>query len=313
MANLSKVHRMSVDEDRKNMLIALFGSTLISFAPLFYQYSDTNPATGAFFRMSYALPFLALIILFSKSEDTRSRKSRLMTFYAGLIISLDFIGYHTAIDYIGTGIATMIGNSQVIIVTLVSWKVLGEKPNKSIILALPVVILGLVLISGIWDDEPYGENPFRGVIAGVFAAIFYSSFLLLYRYSNREMAPAQNLQFDATAGAAIGLLFIGLMPLTSIGVEPIDFQPTFPSHGWLIFLAIFCQVVGWTAITYALPRLPGAKTSFAVLLQPVLTIMWGLLLLQEQPSFQQSTGILLILGSVIAVTIFGNADASSSE
>jgi drug/metabolite transporter (DMT)-like permease len=41
--------------------------------------------------------------------------------------------------------------------------------------------------------------------------------------------------------------------------------------------------------------------------------MWGLLLLQEQPSFQQSTGILLILGSVIAVTIFGNADASSSE
>ena len=42
-------------------------------------------------------------------------------------------------------------------------------------------------------------------IAGVFAAIFYSSFLLLYRYSNREMAPAQNLQFDATAGAALTL------------------------------------------------------------------------------------------------------------
>ena len=139
-----------------------------------------------------------------------------MTLFAGLLISLDFIGYHTAIDYIGIGIATMIGNSQVIIVTLVSWKFLGEKPNSSIIIALPIVVLGLALISGIWDDEPYGEDPLRGVIAGVFAAIFYSSFLIVYRYSNREMAPAQNLQFDATAGAAIGLFCIGVLPLTSV-------------------------------------------------------------------------------------------------
>ena len=48
---------MSVSEDRKNMFIALFGSTLISFAPLLYQYSETNPVTGAFFRMVYALPY----------------------------------------------------------------------------------------------------------------------------------------------------------------------------------------------------------------------------------------------------------------
>ena len=97
----------------------------------------------------------------------------------------------------------MIGNSQVLIVTLVSWKFLGEKPNKSILLSLPIVILGLALISGIWDNDPYGEDPLRGVITGILAAIFYSSFLILYRYSNREMAPAQNLQFDATSGAAI--------------------------------------------------------------------------------------------------------------
>ena len=90
---------------------------------------------------------MILIIYYRGSTDTRSRESRYLTFFAGLLISLDFVGYHTAIDYIGTGIATMIGNSQVIIVTLVSWKLLGEKPNKSILFALPVVILGLALIS----------------------------------------------------------------------------------------------------------------------------------------------------------------------
>ena len=300
-----------VDSDRKNMLVALFGSTVISFAPLFYRYSESNPVTGAFFWMAYALPVLALLIYFVNSKDSRSPKSRWLAFSAGLLLALDFIGYHTAIDYVGTGIATMIGNSQVLIVTLVSWKFLGEKPNKSILFSLPIVIIGLALISGIWDSDPYGEDPLRGVIAGIFAAIFYSSFLILYRYSNREMAPAQNLQFDATAGASIGLLFIGLLPLQFLSVESIDLQPVWPGHAWLIILAISCQAAGWTAITYALPRLPAAHTSFAVLLQPVLTIIWGLLLLDENPSIQQSAGIFLILGSVITVTAFGNTEVTT--
>tara|TARA_B100001142_G_scaffold270893_1_gene277190 strand:- start:41 stop:958 length:918 start_codon:yes stop_codon:yes gene_type:complete len=304
---------MLVDKGRKNMVVALFGSAVLSFAPLIYKLTETNPVTGAFFRMIYALPILILLVYFSKSLDIRSSKSRQLTFLAGLFLALDFLAYHTAIDYIGTGIATMIGNSQVIIVTLISWKFLGEKPNKSILIVLPIVILGLVLISGIWDNEAYGENPSYGVIGGVFAAIFYSTFLIIYRYSNKEKSPAQNLQLDTTAGAALGLFILGILPLQSLNIEPIDFQLSYPSHAWLIILAISCQVVGWIAITYALPRLPAAHTSFALLLQPVLTIAWGILFLQENPSLQQSSGMILILGSIITVTLFGNTEVNTQK
>ena len=101
------------------------------------------------------------------------------------------------------------------------------------------------------------------------------------------------------------------MALQFLSIESIDLQPVWPDHAWLILLAIFCQAAGWMAITYALPRLPAADTSFAVLLQPVLTIIWGLLLLNENPSIQQSAGIILILGSVIAVTAFGNTEVTT--
>ena len=304
---------MLVIEGRKNMLIALLGSAILSFAPLIYKLTETNPITGAFFRMAYALPILGLLVYFSSSLDTRDSKSRQLTFLAGLFLALDFLTYHTAIDYIGTGIATMIGNSQVIIVTLISWKFLGEKPNKSILFVLPIVILGLFLISGIWDNEPYGENPSYGVLGGVFAAIFYSSFLIIYRYSNKEKSPAQNLQFDTTAGAALGLFLLGILPLQFLNVEPLNIHPTYPSHAWLILLALSCQVIGWIAITYALPRLPAAHTSFALLLQPVLTILWGIFLLAEKPSFQQSSGMLFILGSIIIVTLFGNTEVTTEK
>ncbi|HJL64165.1 MAG TPA: DMT family transporter [Candidatus Thalassarchaeaceae archaeon] len=303
----------AVNDDRRTMVIALSGATLISFAPLLYIQSGTAPLTGAFFRMFYALPMLAALVWLLKRNDLRNRQDRMLAFGAGVLLAIDFIGYHSAIDFIGSGIATMIGNSQVIIVTLASWWLFGEKPNRYILFSLPMVMLGLLLISGIWDENPYGSDPVKGVIGGVVAAIFYSSFLILYRYSNRAQAPSVNLQLDATAGAASGILFVGLLPLSSAGIEPLDFSITWPGHGWLLILAFSCQVIGWIAITYALPRLPAAHTSFAVLLQPILTILWGILLLAEQPSTQQALGMLLIFSAIIAVTLFGRADNTENR
>ena len=290
---------------QKPMGIAMFGGVVVSFAPILYALSDANPLTGAFFRMAYAIPFLLMIIWFRKAQDPRSTNTRLIAVIAGFAFSLDFLAYHSTVDWIGTGIGTLIGNSQVIIVTLVSWWLFGERPNLSILISLPIVMVGLVLISGVLDDDPYGEYPVRGVIAGVFTAIFYSAFLIIYRFANRELAPALNLQFDSTVGCALGLLILSFLPLQSIYVEPIDFEPRFPTHGWLLALALLSQVMGWLAIAYSLPRLPAAYTSFAILLQPTFTIIWGIILLSESPSLQQAIGMFLILGSIIAVTTSG--------
>ena len=293
---------------QKSMAIAMFGGVVVSFAPILYALSNANPLTGAFFRMVYALPFFVIIIWFRRAEDLRSTNTRLIAIIAGFAFSLDFLAYHSTVDWIGTGIGTLIGNSQVIIVTLASWWLFGERPNLSILISLPIVMFGLFLISGIWDDEPYGDYPVRGVIAGIFTAIFYSAFLIIYRFANRELAPATNLQFDSTVGCALGLLILSFLPLKSIHVEPIDFQPTFPVHAWLLLLAILSQVIGWLAIAYSLPRLPAAYTSFAILLQPTLTIVWGVILLSESPSIQQSIGMFLILGSIIGVTVYGSVE-----
>jgi len=295
------------------MSVALGGAVAISFSPVIYVYSDTNPATGAFFRMLYALPALVLLAYIARRGDSRSTRTRWMAFGAGTILAPDMLSYHSSMIFIGIGIATLLGNSQVIIVTLASWRLFGERPNPAILLSLPVVLAGLVLISGVSDSEPFGADPIKGVIFGTGAAFFYSSFLIVFRYSNRELAPAANVQLDATAGAALGLLILGLLPLQSASIDPIDLQPTWPGHAWLILLALVCQVGGWTAIAYALPRLPAAHTSFAILLQPVLTIIWGVLLLDESPSTNQTLGIILVLAAIIAVTAFGSVPSSQKN
>ena len=298
---------MTVDVNRRPMLIALAGAVLISFSPVLYVFSGTNPSTGAFYRMLYALPVLALLAYLVRNADTRSSRTRWLAFGAGLLLAPDMLVYHSAMIFIGIGIATLIGNSQVIIVTLASWKLFGEKPNPAIIISLPVVMIGLALISGITDSNPYGEDPVKGVIFGIMGAFFYSFFLIMFRYANKELAPVSSVQFDATAGAALGLLILGLLPLSSVAIEPLNIQPTWPGHGWLMLLALVSQVVGWLAIAYALPRFPAAHTSFAILLQPVLTLIWGYLILhQDGYSQNQAIGIFLVLAAITSVTIYGS-------
>ncbi len=86
---------------------------------------------------------------------------------AGIFFAGDLLIWHHAIEYVGAGLATVLGNLQVLIVGVVAWLVLGERPSRATLLALPVVLVGVVLISGVIGTGAYGANPALGVVLGI--------------------------------------------------------------------------------------------------------------------------------------------------
>ena len=73
-------------------------------------------------------------------------------------------------DAVGAGLATVLGNLQVIVVAFVAWLLSGERPRRDVLVALPIVLFGVVLISGVIGSDPYGANPQLGVILGLVTA-----------------------------------------------------------------------------------------------------------------------------------------------
>lgn len=274
------------------LIAALLGAVAISFSAVWFALADVGAVTGAFFRVAYALPFLFLFWWRVRAQDRRSRKARLLAVGAGLMLGGDFICWHLAIDQIGTGLATLIANCQVVIVAVLAWWLLGEKPARIVLVAIPGVLGGLALVSGLGRQDSFGANPLLGTLLALGAAAFYAGFLLGYRRSNRSQGPAVGSLLDATLGAGI----------TTVVAAPIlggfDIVPSWPAHGWLLALALGSQVIGWLAIGYALPRLPAAETSTFILIQPVLTMIWGALLFAERPSLLQLAGAGLVLAGV---------------
>jgi drug/metabolite transporter (DMT)-like permease len=204
--------------------------------------------------------------------------------------------WHHAIAAVGAGIATVLGNLQVVIVGFVAWWLLGERPSGRLIGAVPVVLVGVVLISGAVGDGAYGANPLLGVVFGAGTSIAYAGFLLVLREGSMDLRRAAGPLFDATAVAAVVCVALG--PVSG----GIDLVPSWPAHGWLVTLAITSQVAGWLLIAISLPRVPAALTSVVLLLQPVASVALAAAVLDERPSVVQLAGCAVVLAGIVAAT-----------
>jgi drug/metabolite transporter (DMT)-like permease len=280
------------------VLVVLAGALAIAFSGILYRYADVSPTTGAFFRCAFALPPLWLLArLEERRYGARPRRDRMLAWIAGLFFAVDLIFWHNAIEQVGAGLATVLGNTQVVLVALLAWAVLGERPPRTAVAAIPVVGFGVILISGALEDGAYGENPSLGALFGVLTGIAYSGFLLALREGNRDLRSPAGPLFDATLASALGCAAYGLI------ARDLDVTPSLDATGWLIALALSSQVFGWLLISVSLPRLPAALTSVMLTFQPLCSVVFAALLLDEEPSALQLVGAACILAGLVVASI----------
>lgn len=278
-------------------LAAAAGATCIATSATFVRLADTAPATAATFRCLYAVPLLALLMVREdRRYGTRPARSRWLAAAAGVFFAVDLVLWHHAIAAVGAGIATVLGNLQVVFVGLIAWWLLQERPSARLVAAIPVVLVGVVLISGVIGSDAYGDDPALGVVFGLGTSLAYAGFLLLLRHGSRDLRRVAGPLFDATLVAAV--LSAALGPW----VGGVDLAPSWPAHGWLLVLALTSQVLGWLLIAVSLPRVPAALTSVILLLQPVASVALAAAVLDERPSALQLLGCAIVLGGVVAAT-----------
>lgn len=279
------------------LLAAVAGATCIASSATLVRLADTAPATAATFRCLYALPLLGLLMVREdRRYGTRPSRDRWMAAAAGVFFALDLILWHHAIASVGAGIATVLGNLQVIFVGFLAWWLLHERPGARLLAAVPVVLVGVVLISGLVGSGAYGKDPVLGAVYGVGTSIAYAGFLLLLRRGAHDLRRVAGPLFDATAVATV------LSAAAGPFVGGVDLIPSWPAHGWLVVLAVTSQVVGWLLISVSLPRVPAALTSVVLLLQPVASVALSAAVLDERPSRLQLLGASVVLAGVVAAT-----------
>ena len=280
-------------------LLAVLGASCIAFSGILVRLSGAAPSTATVFRALYAVPFLVVLAVPEERRLGRSSgRARLLAVGAGLFFAVDLTTFHLAIQEMGAGLATVMGNLQVIVVGIVAWLLLGERPSRRVLTGAPLAVVGVILISGVVGGGAYGRDPGLGVAYGIVTACSYAGYLLLIRRARtpgRFVGPVRDATLATVVGGLLGGILLGDLVIV----------PSWPEHGWLIVLAISAQVAGGLLIAASLPFLPAVVSSLILLSQPVAAVALAAVLLGEAPSPFQVAGVGLVVGGVALGTVGG--------
>jgi len=294
--------------------MAAAGAVCISSSAVLMALAATSASITALGRCAFALPVLGALTLIERRRGAQPMptRGRWLARLAGVFLAGDLVLWSHAIGAIGAGLGTVVTNLSVLIISLLAWLVLGERPGRSLVLASPVMLAGLVLVGGLGGSRAYGSDPALGVADGVGVAFLYAIYILMLRQAASQrgtdgarVAVADPL-WQATLGATAGSAALGF------ALHDFHLGHAWPTLGWLALLAITSQVIGWLLITVSMPRLPAGMIGALLLVQPVGSVGLSYLVLGERPSGWQLAGVALVLAGVL-VAVGGRAGRAAPD
>lgn len=289
--------------NKVDLLFLVAGAGILGFSPILVKAAAVGPAIAGFYRVLVGGTILLVLAAFKREVLWTGWPAFRVAALAGVLFSLDLTLWHRAIDYVGPGLATILGNCQVFFLALFGVLLFGEKINWKFVLALPLAMLGIVMI--VWGEwGSLGADYQAGVFLGLFTAVLYASFVLALRKSQslpNPLSPMANI----TVVSWVTLVVMGAEALWQGQSFAI---PDLGTGSALVGYGILGQVLGWVWITRGLRSTPASLAGLILLLQPTLAFNWDIVF------FDRPTDALDFLGAALALSAIylGTRGRSSS-
>ncbi|MGM0546928.1 MAG: DMT family transporter [Bacteroidota bacterium] len=274
----------------------IFGAVMVSFTSVLVELSNVGPTVSAFYRMFFGGLILLGITIVKRDRLWFGIKSIGIPFICALLFSMDLFFWHRSINFVGPGLATILGNMQVFFVALLAVIFLKEKLGWRLLVAIPFAVVGLFMIvqTG-WGQQ--GGQVEMGVFYGLLTALSYALYILTLRKS-------QSVGYKLRYSLIANMMWISLMSAAILGatvlVEPdAHFRiPDIQTWSALIGLGIVGQVLGWVSISKGLPQVNASVAGLALLLQPALAFMWDILFFDRLTTTLEYVGAAIVLGAI---------------
>jgi len=277
----------------KDLLFLVAGALVLGFSPVFVKVAAVGPAIAGFYRVLIGGIILLILSAIKREVLWNGWPSFRLVALGGVLFALDLTLWHRSIDYVGPGLATILGNFQVFFLAIFGVLFIGEKFNWKFLLALPLAMLGIVMI--VWGEwESLGADYKTGVFWGLGTAVLYACFVLTLRKSQsieHPLSPMANI----TMISWITMLVMGLEGVwqgQSFAISNLSTASALVGYG------ILAQVLGWVWVTRGLKSTPVSLAGLILLLQPTLAFNWDILLFDRPTDALDFVGAALALGAI---------------
>ena len=277
---------------------ALAGAVAIAFSGILYRLSEVSPRPAR----SSAAPARYRRCGSSSASRSAARaapaRPEALGWLAGAFFAADLLLWHHSIEAVGAGLATVLGNTQVVLVGLLAW-----------------VLLRRAAVGGLARRDPRRGRRDRADLR----ACSRTAPTATTRRSGRSTAcsPAWRTRASCSRSGTARATGAGWPGRSS---TPRSRRPCSCSRSGSSPATSTCsrtsrrrrgcsrsrsarRSFGWLLITVSLPRLPAVVTSVLLTLQPVASVVLAAIILGEDPSPLQLVGAGAILAGLLIASV----------
>lgn len=279
-------------EPIKNSLISLHITVmLLGGTALFSQLIPLNSVDITFGRSLFAS---ILLFAFAKLNGEgcllNSTKDYFIAFGLGFIMAVHWVTYFMAMQLSSISVGIIAFFTFPVITVLLEPYFEKNRIIWQDIMSAMVVLVGIIFIV---PDASLDNEITLGVIVGVFSAFLYAIRNLLHRNYFSHYSGAKAMAWQTLIVCPTLVFFV------SDSLPAIDINTL-----WLLIaLGTFFTAVPHAMIASALKHLRAKTFSLIACMQPFYAILFAVILLNEQPTWQTLVGGLLVISAAVYETI----------
>lgn len=261
---------------------------LAGFTGILGRLITLNEGLLVWYRLLISSVTMWILFSLTKKLQRVSIKDMLKLSAIGFLSALHWVSFYGAIKYANVSVA-LVCFSAVGFFTAIFEPLLYRKKINSI-----EVLLGLIVIAGIYVIFHFDPKYKTGIILGVVCAILLAIVMILIRQFVQRINPQTLLTYQLSGGLVTLTFF---MPFYLTRFPTSYLIPGLSDWMWLLVLAWFCSVLAFQFSVNALRKLTAFTVNLSFNLEPVYGIILAFAIFHENKELGWSffTGLALIV------------------
>lgn len=241
-----------------------------------------------------ATALLIIMFIIKKPPKIKNIKSNLvLLIISGALIGFNWIFLFEAYNYTTVATATLCYYMAPVFVLIASPIFLKEKLSLKQIICSVAAILGVILVSGVFNQKASGyNNQLIGIIFGLLAALLYATVIILNKKISNINALDKTVFQLGSAGVVILPYSLLFENVTCVKL----------SINIILLITVVCLVHTTLAYLMYFSAIKSIKATTAAIfsyIDPVVAILLSAIILNENLNFYTILGSVLILGSTL--------------
>lgn len=261
--------------------------------------NGVDVATAVVFRSCITAVVIVLLVMVQRVRVQFTPRHKRMLPLIGLLIGVQSLCLYSAVARLPVALALLAFNTFPIWTALWAWVVYREPPARPLLVAMPVILLGLALALDVFGAASGlgAAGQWARIGVGVaFALAAAASFGLAMVLTQHEAGDV-----DGRVRTATTMAMAGLVALATVALQG-GFHLPQAAPGWWGLAALTCLYgTGFTIMFTVLPRLGVVGNSAIMNVEPVFALVLAWLVLGQVVAPVQVAGALLVVGAVMAL------------